>query len=135
MMPDGKSDQRAAVRQRAFDTLATGLKPAEVAQCVGVTKRSVRRWQQEARGPTRKKTKCGPGRLSFPSKQQPRQFERALARGAYAHGYAEDYWTADRIGHVTWKLFGVRNESSGVLPLLQRMGCGRAGLAPRQSSS
>jgi transposase len=48
--------------------------------------------------------------------------EKALDRGAYAHGYAEDYWTLDRIGHVIWERFGVRYESSTVWRLLQRMG-------------
>jgi transposase len=122
MRPYGTSEQRAAVRQRAFALLAQGVDSAEVAQRVGVTERSVRRWQQAARQPTRKKAKRGPGRPSFLSSKQRRQLEKALDQGAYAHGYAEDYWTVDRIGHVIWELFGVRYESSGVWRLLQRMG-------------
>lgn len=122
MRPYGTSQQRAAVRQRAFALLAQGVDSAEVAQRVGVTERSVRRWQQQARQPKRKKAKRGPGRPSFVSSKQLRQLEKALDQGAYAHGYAEDYWTVDRIGHVIWELFGVRYESSGVWRLLQRMG-------------
>lgn len=122
MRPYGTSQQRAAVRQRAFALLAQGVDSAEVAQRVGVTERSVRRWQQQARQPKRKKAKRGPGRPSFVSSKQLRQLEKALDQGAYADGYAEDYWTVDRIGHVIWELFGVRYESSGVWRLLQRMG-------------
>jgi len=122
MRPYGTSEQRAAVRGRAFALLAKGLDSAEVAQRIGVTGRSVRRWQQEVRQPKRTTAKRGPGRPSYLSAKQLRQLEKALDQGAYAHGYAEDYWTADRIGHVIWELFGVRYESSSVWRLLQRMG-------------
>ncbi len=122
MRPYGTSAQRAAVRQRAFELLGQGVDLVEVAQRVGVTERSVRRWQQEARQPKRKKSKRSPGRPSYLSPQQVRRLEKALDQGASAHGYAEDYWTIDRIGHVIWELFGVRYESSSVWRLLQRMG-------------
>ena len=122
MRPYGTSEQRAVVRERAFALLAEGFDTAEVAQRVGVTERSIRRWQQEARQPKRKKAQRGPGRPSFLSAKQLRRLEKVLDQGAYAHGYAEDYWTAGRIGHVIWELFGVRYESSGVWRLLQRMG-------------
>lgn len=62
------------------------------------------------------------GASPFLSPKQLRQLEKALDEGAYTYGYAEDYWTADRIGHVIWELFGVRYESSGVWRLLQRLG-------------
>ena len=122
MRPYGTSQQRAAVRQRAFALLAEGLESAEVAQRVGVTERSLRRWQQEARQLQRKKANRRPGRPAYLSSKQLRRLEKALDKGAYTHGYAENYWTADRIGHVIWELFGVRYESSGVWRLLQRMG-------------
>jgi transposase len=51
-----------------------------------------------------------------------KRLSKALKRGAYAHGYAEDYWTLDRIGHVIWELFGIRYSTSSVWYLMQRMG-------------
>jgi transposase len=48
--------------------------------------------------------------------------EKELLRGAYAHGYVEDYWTLDRIGHVIWELFKIRYTASGVWRLMDRMG-------------
>jgi len=39
-----------------------------------------------------------------------------------AYGYAEDYWTLDRIAHRIWDLFRVRYRPSGVWYLLQRLG-------------
>jgi len=47
---------------------------------------------------------------------------RALERGAYAYGYAEDYWTLDRIARLIWDLFRVRYRPSSVWYLLQRLG-------------
>ena len=38
------------------------------------------------------------------------------------HGYAEDYWTLDRIAHLIWTTFGVRYHPSGVWRVMQRMG-------------
>lgn len=122
MRPYGTSTQRAHVRRRALELLAQGVPRSEVAAQVGATERSVRRWQQETRQPKRQKPKRGPRRPAFLSAPQLRRLEKALDQGAYAHGYAEDYWTADRIGHVIWELIGVRYESSGVWRLLQRMG-------------
>jgi transposase len=46
----------------------------------------------------------------------------ALERGAYAYGYAEDYWTLDRIAHLIWDLFQVRYHPSSVWHVLQRVG-------------
>ena len=73
-----------------------------------------------------KKSKRGPGKESYLSKQQIKKLERELLKGAYAHGYAEDYWTLDRIGHVIWELFQVRYVPSGVWRLLTRMGWSEA---------
>jgi transposase len=122
MRPYGTSAQRAVVRELAQELRRRGVPRSVVAAQVGVTERSVRRWEQEASQPKPKKTKRGPGRPPFLSPKQLRRLEKALDQGAFAHGYAEDYWTVDRIGHVIWELFGVRYESSGVWRLLQRMG-------------
>ena len=47
---------------------------------------------------------------------------QTVRRGAYAQGYAEDYWTLDRIARLIWDLFGVRYHPSGVWRLLRRLG-------------
>jgi len=48
--------------------------------------------------------------------------EKELLKGAYAHGYAEDYWTLDRIGHLIWDKFDVRYHSSAVWHIMKRLG-------------
>jgi transposase len=120
MRPYGTSAQRARLRERGLALLKQGLEPPQVAQRIGVTERTLRRWQQDH--PPPKKGLQGPGRPAFLSRTQVRRLEKTLAQGAFAHGYAENYWTLDRIAHVIWELFGVRYQASSVWRLLQRLG-------------
>lgn len=108
-------------RKRALDLLDGGKPPREVAEIIGVTIRSVYRWQQLKESP-KKKSERPPGRPNRLTGEQIQELEQELLRGAYAHGYAEDYWTLERIGHVIWELFGVRYVPSGVWHLMDRMG-------------
>lgn len=121
MRPSGTSEQLAKRRQKALELQKSGKAIREIARQLRTTERSVRRWQEEAKHP-KKKSKRGPGKEAYLSKQQTKKLERALLKGAYAHGYTEDYWTLDRIGHVIWELFQVRYVPSGVWRLLTRMG-------------
>lgn len=95
-----------------------------MAQQVGVTAQSARRWQRDAQRPKskRKIQRRAPGRPSRLSAAQRRRLLQALTRGAYAYGYAEDYWTLDRMAHLIWELFRVRYRASGVWYVLQRLG-------------
>ena len=122
MRPFGTSEQLARRRQRAEDLLRQGQSSKQVAQRVGVTVRSIRRWHQEAQQPQPKRRARGPGRPGRLTAAQLQRLERALRRGAFADGYAEDYWTLDRIAHLIWELLGVRYRPSGVWYLLQRLG-------------
>lgn len=63
-----------------------------------------------------------PGKPAYLSKDQIKRLEQELLKGAYAHGYSEDYWTLDRIGRVIWELFKVRYTASGVWRLLDGIG-------------
>ena len=122
MRPKGTSEQLAEVRNRGLSLLEAGKKPKEVAEILEVTSRCVYRWRQEAKAPKRRKAIRPPGRPPKLSKQQLQRLEKALDRGAYAFGYAGDYWTLDRIAQVIWQLFGIRYETSGVWRVMQRMG-------------
>lgn len=124
MRPFGTSEQLAERRQRALNLVRQGQGPAQVAQQVGVTPQSVCRWQRESQHPRakRKRSHRTPGRPSRLSKAQSERLVAALARGAYAHGYAEDYWTLDRIARLIWDLFRVRYRASSVWYLMQRLG-------------
>jgi transposase len=117
----GTSEQLGKRRRHALELLKQGKTVREVAAQVGVNPQSVRRWRREQKH-LKKKSERPPGRPSYLTKAQIKQLEKELLRGAYAHGYSEDYWTLDRVGHVIWSLFKVRYEQSGVWRLLTRMG-------------
>ncbi len=108
-------------RKQALELLDKGKPAREVAELIGVTVRSVNRWQAQKENPP-KKSERPPGRPSRLTSAQVQQLEQELLRGAYAHGYMEDYWTLERIGHVIWELFGVRYVPSGVWHVMDRMG-------------
>lgn len=124
MRPFGTSQQLARRRRRALGLLQDGQLPPQVAQQVGATVQSVRRWWRDAKRPKPKRQlqRRAPGRPCRLSTAQQRCLLQALTRGAYAHGYAEDYWTLDRIAHLIWELFRVRYRASSVWYLLQRLG-------------
>ena len=108
-------------RKVALEMLEEGKPAREVAELIGVTIRSVYRWQEHQKNPP-KKSERPPGRPSRLKKEQLEQLEQELLLGAYAHGYAEDYWTLERIGHVIWELFRIRYVPSGIWHVMDRMG-------------
>ena len=122
MRPTGTNEQLAVRRERGLILLRQGKSPQDVAEQVGVTERSVRRWQHEAERPARKKRQRPPGRPCRLSESQVRRLERNLKRGAYPHGYADDYWNLDRVARLIWDLFEIRYHPSGVWHVLRRMG-------------
>ena len=117
MRRKGTDEQLAERKARGLALLAQGKTPKEVAEILDVTRRSVDRWQQEAKKPTR-----SPGRPRKLSEKQVKRWEKALDKGAHAFGYVGNYWTLDRIAQVIWQLFGVRYHPSAVWHVMQRMG-------------
>lgn len=121
MRPNGTGEQLSKRRQQALEMRKCGVSVKEIAAKLKVTARSVRRWRQERQSP-KKKSVCSPGQMCYVTEKQRKKLEKELLQGAYAHGYSEDYWTLDRVGHVIWELFQVRYTPSGVWRLLDRMG-------------
>jgi transposase len=118
-----KKSKRSLAEKRtlALKLLDEGKPVSEIAEIIGVTSRSVYRWREQRKNPP-KKSERPLGRPKKLTSVQVQQLEQELLRGAYAHGYAEDYWTLERIGHVIWELFGVRYVPSGVWHVMDRMG-------------
>ena len=122
MRRKGTNEQFAERRARGLALLGEGKTAKDVAEILDVTKRSVDRWQADAKKPKKKRAERLPGRPRKLSDKQTKRLEKALDKGAYAFGYAGDYWTLDRIAQVIWQLFGIRYETSGVWRVMQRMG-------------
>jgi len=109
------------IRQRGLALLDQGKKPREVAGILDVAPATVYRWEREAKH-TKKKAMGPLGRPRKLSEKQMKRLEKALDRAAYAFGYAENYWTLDRMAQVIWQLFEVRYTPSAVWHVMQRMG-------------
>jgi len=122
MRRKGTSEQLAIVRERGLSLLEQGKKPKEVAEILNITVRSVYRWRQESKKPTRKKPASPLGRPRKIKEKQVKRLEKALDKGAEAFGYAGDYWTLDRIAQVIWQLFQVHYHPSAVWYVMDRMG-------------
>ena len=122
MRSKGTSEDLAKVRNRGLALLETWKKPKEVAEILNVTPRCVYRWRQEAKRPKRKKATRPIGRPRKITEKQVKRLEKALDQGAYAFGYAGDYWTLDRIAQIIWQLFEVRYHPSAVWHVMDRMG-------------
>ena len=122
MRRKGTSEQLAIVRNRGLALLEKGKKPEEVAEIFNVTPRCVYRWRQESKKPKRRKAVRSVGRPRKLTEKQIKKLEKALDQGAYAFGYAGNYWTLDRIAQVIWQLFKVRYHPSGVWHIMDRMG-------------
>ena len=124
MRPFGTIEQLANRRERALRLLRQGMGPAEVAQRVGATRQSVYRWLHASHLPKRKSKGQSrrPGRPNRLTDAAQRRLTTVLKRGAFANGWAEDYWTLDRIAHLIWNMFGIRYYASSVWYLMQRLG-------------
>jgi transposase len=121
MRPYGTSQQLQNRREQALKLLKEDMSAEEVAARMKVTVRSVYRWQQEQKQP-KPKSERPPGKPAYLTKEQIKKLEQELLKGAYAHGYSEDYWTLDRVGRMIWDLYKVRYSPSGVGRLLDGMG-------------
>jgi transposase len=123
--PLKRPEAAEARRLRAAELLAQGRSQAEVAELVGVSRESVRRWQVRLRagGVDALRRRRAGGRPPKLSHAQVEQVEQALLKGAQANGFATDLWTLDRVAQMIHRLTGVRLAAASVWRLLhQRLG-------------
>ena len=110
-----------ARRLRAAELFATGVRQAEVARQLGVSRQSVHLWYKRWRvaGPDALRSQGPTGPAPRLSDSQLRQVEQALLKGAGANGFAGELWTLDRIATVIELLTGVRHHPAWVWALLR----------------
>jgi transposase len=109
-----------ARRLRAAELFTVGVRQAEVARQLGVSRQAVSLWHAcwkaggtqalHSRGPTGPTPKVSDAQLS--------QVEQALLEGATASGFTGELWTLDRIAIVIERLTGVRHHPAWVWALL-----------------
>lgn len=111
-------------RRRAARLLQSGMKQAEVARQVGVTRTSVSRWEKarQQSGPEALRRPEHFGRPSKLDDAQRAELIKALKAGALAAGFTSELWTLPRIGMLIKERFGVQFSPSSVWRQLQQLG-------------
>ena len=123
MRPTGSPQELERRRVRALALLKEGLLPVEVAQRVGVDRRSVRRWKRAARrrGEAGVRAKPAPGRPSKLGTEHKRRLEALLLEGAQAAGFHTELWTCPRVAELIERRFGVHYHVDHIGRLLHEL--------------
>jgi transposase len=113
-----------ARRIEAGKLLQRGVRPAEVARRLRVSRTSVGRWQQTLTSGGQRSLRGAPrtGRPPLLDANDQKRLIAALKAGALAQGYSSDLWTLGRVGKLIETLTGQRYSESGVWRLLKRLG-------------
>jgi transposase len=120
MRTKGTAAELERRRRRAVELVEQGESPAMVARIMGVTRSSLHRWRRMARQENGLVAKPVPGAKRRLTDAQLRKLERFLDKGAPAHGFPNELWTAARVAQVIHRHFGVEYHPDYVLRLLRR---------------
>ncbi len=124
MRPTGSPEALETRRFKAITLLEEGYQPVEVAQKLGVDRRSVRRWKASNRkkGLLALKAKPSPGRPSRLISEDKEKLRQEILKGAQAKGFATDLWTCPRIADLIHREFKVRYHVDHICRLLHSLG-------------
>lgn len=101
MRPQGSAEELERRRRQAVDAVKAGVPQKIVAQTMGVQPNSVWRWMEmERQSPKALSATPHPGRKREMSASQERQLAGLLKKGARAHGWRDELWTAARATEV-----------------------------------
>lgn len=111
-------------RLRAAGLFAEGVRPAEVARQLGVSRQSAtewhRAWQEEGVRGLRQAERTGrPPRLTT---KELKSVQRALLKGPGAYGWRTELWTLQRVADVIAIETGVRYHIGHVWKILRGLG-------------
>ena len=109
MRPKGSAQRLERRRHRALKLLRQGRSLREVACLVACAASSVMRWRNswQQGGEDALRIRPAPGRPHKLNARQRRQLVAMLQKGAQAHGYTTDEWTAVRIAQLIQRRFHV----------------------------
>src|SRR5215470_7510549 len=118
------SDLREWRRFRAWELAQQGWKQRDIATALGVTEGAVSQWLKRARegGTESLRRRVAPGPPHRLTPEQRAHLRDLLAKGAEAHGFRGDVWTAPRVAVVIVRAFGVRYHPSHVNRLVRALG-------------
>src|SRR4051812_35603544 len=107
MRPKGTAAELERRRRRAVQLLEQGEAPAVIARILGVTRPTLHRWRRMARQDQGLDAKPVLGAKRRLSDAQLKDLEGLLDKGAPAHGFPNELWSADRVAKVIKRHFGV----------------------------
>jgi transposase len=109
-----------ARRLRAGELFAIGVRQAEIARQLGVSRQAVSLWHArfKAGGTDALRSRGPTGPAPRLSDQQLAGVEQALLEGATANGFTGELWTLERIAIVIQRLTGVRHHPAHIWALL-----------------
>lgn len=103
-----------------MELLERGEAPAVVARILGVKPTSLHRWRRMARQTDGLAPKPPSGAKRRLDDAQLAELEQLLLKGAPAHGFPNELWTAARVAKVILRHFGVQYHPAYVRRLLRR---------------
>jgi len=110
-------------RARAAKLFEKDLSQAEVARRCGVSRTTAMRWYRTWIQRGKKSLDPLPrGRPNRLTPAQLKRIEKALLRGAQAHGFSGDLWTLERIAQVIERIADVRYHPGHVWRVLRSLG-------------
>jgi|RhiMetStandDraft_8_1073273.scaffolds.fasta_scaffold78920_1 transposase len=124
MRTHGSAQQLEQRRREAVALLDEGLSPAEVADRLRVSRRSVDRWRQVVREQGKESIAAvpHPGRASFLTDRQQEDLIKRLIAGARSQGFESDLWTCPRVRELIERKYQVSYHVDHLPRLLRRLG-------------
>jgi transposase len=108
MRPIGTAAELERRRRRAVQLVHEGEHPDDVARFLGCGRSSVYTWlKMQREAPAELAAKPHPGRTPGLNSHQLGQLEELLLKGAKAHGWRTQLWTATRVAEVIHRHFGI----------------------------
>jgi transposase len=121
MRPVGTAEELQRRRIRAVELVNQGESPEDVARFLGCGRSSVYTWVKAAREDLGKlAAKPHPGRTPRLGEADRKRLEELLLRGAKAHGWRTDLWTAARVAELIERHFKVAFHPEHVRKILKR---------------
>ena len=123
----GSPQELERVRREAVALHAQGLSSAQIAQALDRSPRTVQKWLAKARqhGIEALAAKLHSGAKPKLSRQQREGLRKQLLKGAQAHGFSTDLWTAARVQQVILQRYGVKFHVNYLPELLRSLGFSR----------
>ena len=124
MRPHGSPEELERRRFRVATLIKDGFSSVEIADRLGVDRRSVRRWKADFRrhGSAGLKAVPASGRPLRMGLALRRRLSRHLLAGARKAGYPTDLWTCPRVAKFIHKRFGIAYHARYVPRMLRSMG-------------